>query len=101
MLVKNVDLDHIEKLLKSVPDAIEIKSIDLTNGYQLILVAGDEEIQRECFENSLNELEKILQRYNQIDDNTKEKLFAQNKKGINPWYYIFFVIQLYKINVAS
>ena len=84
MLVKNVDLNHIEKLLRSVPDAIEIKSIDLTNGYQLILVAGDEEIQRERFENSLNELEKILQRYNQIEDCTKEKLFSQNKKGINP-----------------
>ena len=99
MLVKNVDLNHIDKLLRSVPDAIEIKSIDLTNGYQLILVAGDEEIKRESFENSLNDLVNILKKYDNIDNEAKQKLFAQNKKGINPWYCLFFVIQLYKINV--
>lgn len=42
--VKDVDLNKIDELLQSVPDGMEIESINLQNGYSLKLTAGIEEI---------------------------------------------------------
>lgn len=62
MKVKDVDLLKIEQLLKSVPDAMEIESIDLLNGYSLKLIAGTDELNQYDREQNLNELMRVVQR---------------------------------------
>ena len=62
MKVKDVDLCRIEQLLNSVPDAMEIESIDLLNGYSLKLIAGTDELNQYDREQNLNELMRVVQR---------------------------------------
>lgn len=60
MRVSDVNINVIEKLLMSVPGAMEIESINLTDGYSLRLIAGTNEIDKIEYENSLNELRKAI-----------------------------------------
>lgn len=60
MLVKDVDLKVIRKLLDSVPDGIEVTAIDLSNGYQLKLVAGTEQLYEQEYAFKLKDLNNAL-----------------------------------------
>lgn len=71
LLVENVDINRIKALLESVPGKMEISAINLTNGYSLSLTAGEQEINQAEFEKALNELNQILKKYKEIDDNVK------------------------------
>lgn len=71
LLVEKVDIKRIKALLESVPGEMEISAINLTNGYSLSLIAGEQEINQAEFEKALNELNQILKKYKEIDDNVK------------------------------
>lgn len=71
MLVEKVDINRIKALLESVPGKMEITAINLTNGYSLSLIASEQEINQAEFEKALNELNQILKKYKEIDDNVK------------------------------
>lgn len=71
LLVEKVDINRIKALLESVPGKMEISAINLTNGYSLSLTAGEQEINQAEFEKALNELNQILMKYKEIDDNIK------------------------------
>lgn len=71
MLVEKVDINRIKALLESVPGKMEISAINLSNGYSLNLIAGEQEINQAEFEKALNELNQILKKYKEIDDNIK------------------------------
>ncbi len=73
MRVSDVDIEIIYKLLQSVPQGMQIKSIDLTNGYSLNLVAGTEEINALEKEAALSELQNIINQYKQFDQSKKLK----------------------------
>lgn len=64
MKVSEVDIEKIYQLLKSVPQGMEVESIDLTEGYTLKLLAGTNEIDNLNYENSLQELRKAIKGYN-------------------------------------
>lgn len=64
MRVSDVDIEIISKLLLSVPQGMQIESIDLSNGYSLRLIAGTEEIENLNYENSLKELQKAIKSFN-------------------------------------
>ena len=71
MLVEKVDIQRIKALLDSVPSQMEITSIDLTNGYSLNLVAGEQEINQAGFEDALNQLNDILGFYKSLEGSNK------------------------------
>lgn len=71
LLVEKVDINRIKALLESVPGKMEISAINLSNGYSLNLIAGEQEINQAEFEKALNELNQILKKYKEIDDNIK------------------------------
>lgn len=71
MIIDKVDLNRIKELLDSVPGKMEITSIDLTNGYSLNLVAGEQEINQAGFENALNQLNDILGFYKSLEGGNK------------------------------
>lgn len=64
--VSDVDIEKIYKLLKSVPQGMDIESIDLKDGYSLKLIAGTTEIYDNEYKSSLQELKQILK--NSQDD---------------------------------
>lgn len=65
--VSDVDLDIINQLLHSVPAGMEIKSINLVNGYSLELTAGTQELYEYEKEQVLDELTKLLKKYKRLD----------------------------------
>lgn len=67
MLVKDVDIIKIYELLKSVPPYMEIKSIDLTDGYSLNLNAGTKELKNFEYHSALAELNDILEEFRKAD----------------------------------
>lgn len=73
MRVKDVDINKIDKLLHSVPDAMEIESIQLTNGYSLRLIAGTDEINAAETEEALRELRTIINRHFRDNNNPRLK----------------------------
>lgn len=73
MKVSDVNIEIIHKLLLSVPQGMQIKSIDLTNGYSLNLVAGVEEINAVEREIALDELKSIIKQYNQAESKSRLK----------------------------
>lgn len=64
MKVSDVDIEKIYKLLKSVPQGMEIESINLTDGYSLRLIVGTAEIDKIDYDNSLRELQKAIKSFN-------------------------------------
>lgn len=64
MKVSDVDINIIHKLLLSVPQGMEIHSIDLTDGYNLKLTAGTNVIDNLEYENSLNDLRTLIKQQN-------------------------------------
>lgn len=64
MKVSDVDIEKIYKLLKSVPQGMEIESINLTDGYSLRLIAGTAEIDKIDYDNSLRELQNAIKSFN-------------------------------------
>lgn len=64
MKVSDVNIDIIRKLLMSVPQGMEIHSIDLTDGYNLRLTAGTNVIEQLEYENSLDDLRRALRQHN-------------------------------------
>ncbi len=60
MLVKDVKIEIIENLLSNTPDHMRIDSISLTDGYELVLRAGTEQIKGYERELSLNELKCMI-----------------------------------------
>lgn len=73
MKVSDVNIEIIHKLLLSVPQGMQIKSIDLTNGYSLNLVAGIEEINAVEREIALDDLKSIIKQYNQAESKSRLK----------------------------
>lgn len=71
MKVSDVNIEIIHKLLLSVPQGMQIKSIDLTNGYSLNLVAGVEEINAVEREIALDDLKSIIKQYNQAESKSR------------------------------
>ncbi len=71
MIIDKVDLNRIKELLDSVPGKMEITSIDLTNGYSLNLIAGEQEINQAGFEDALNQLNDILGFYKSLEGGNK------------------------------
>ena len=71
MIIDKVDLNRIKELFDSVPGKMEITSIDLTNGYSLNLVAGEQEINQAGFEDALNQLNDILGFYKSLEGGNK------------------------------
>lgn len=76
MKVSDVDIELLHKLLKSVPQAMEITSIDLTNGYSLRLIAGTQEIHEYEKSEALKELNAILTKLRTLDKQEKQILKA-------------------------
>lgn len=74
MKVSDVNIEIIHKLLLSVPQGMQIKSIDLTNGYSLNLVAGVEEINAVEREMALDDLKSIIKQYNQAESKSRLKI---------------------------
>lgn len=68
MKVSDVDIAIIKKLLKSVPDGMEIESINLTDGYSLKLTAGIKEINDIEKQGALDELNLLIQNYNKNEE---------------------------------
>lgn len=64
MKVSDVDINIIQKLLLSVPQGMEIQSIDLTDGYNLRLTAGTNVIDNLEYENSLQDLRALIKHQN-------------------------------------
>lgn len=64
MKVSDVDIEKIYKLLKSVPQGMEIESINLTDDYSLRLIAGTAEIDKIDYDNSLRELQNAIKGFN-------------------------------------
>lgn len=64
MKVSDVDINIIHKLLLSVPQGMEIHSIDLTDGYNLRLIAGTDVISQLEYENSLQDLRELIKHQN-------------------------------------
>lgn len=64
MKVSDVDIEIIHKLLLSVPQGMEIHSIDLTEGYNLRLTAGTNVIDQLDYENSIEELRDLIKHQN-------------------------------------
>lgn len=64
MKVSDVDINIIHKLLLSVPQGMEIHSIDLTYGYNLKLTAGTNVIDNLEYESSLNDLRTLIKQQN-------------------------------------
>ena len=60
MKVKDVDIKKIKELLKSVPEGMEIESINLVDGYSLRLIAGTNEINQYNYQQALAELQSLL-----------------------------------------
>lgn len=69
MLVSDVDITIIYRMLQSVPSGMTIHSIDLTNGYELKLTAGTDEIKKVDYDVALSELQSILGEYNKPKSN--------------------------------
>lgn len=67
MLVEKVDIERIKALLQSLPDKMEITSIDLSNGYSCKLVAGEQQLTDVNFERSLKMLNDTLAMLNERD----------------------------------
>lgn len=74
--VSEVDIEIIKQLLCSVPDGMEIKSINLVNGYSLDLTAGVAEITAIETQETLSELIGLIQHYDKSNKN-----FVAIKKG--------------------
>lgn len=65
MLKHDIDLNQIIKLLKEVPDNIEVESISLTSGYELKLRHSLSDIERSSYENNLNSIISIIEQLKQ------------------------------------
>lgn len=76
MKVSDVDIEIIKKLLQSVPDGMEIESINLTDGYSLKLTAGLKELSDVEIQEALEELNELIQDYKK-----NEKSLSLTKKG--------------------
>lgn len=76
MKVSDVDIEIIKKLLQSVPDGMEIESINLTDGYSLKLTAGLKELSDVEIQEALEELNGSIQDYKK-----NEKSLSLTKKG--------------------
>lgn len=76
MKVSDVDIEIIHKLLKNVPQGMEIESIGLTNGYTLKLIAGTEELNAVEKQQALDDLINIIRNYDnkQLVENIKMQL---------------------------
>lgn len=61
MRVSDVDINTIHKLLLSVPQGMEITSIDLTEGYTLNLKASTDIVDKLEYESSLNQLRELIE----------------------------------------
>ena len=71
MKVSDVDIEIIYKLLMSVPQSMELDSIDLTQGYNLRLSASTHMLDRIETENSMEELRELLKEYDKISKKRK------------------------------
>lgn len=60
MRVSDVDINIIHKLLLSVPQGMELTSIDLTDGYTLNLKASAEIVDQLEYERSLSQLQALI-----------------------------------------
>lgn len=78
MRVSDVDIKTIQKLLSSVPQGMEITSIDLTNGYSLNLKASTDIIYQLEYEQSLSELRKLI--VNEDKNSNYDKNFLLKNK---------------------
>lgn len=89
--VSEVDFELLHKLIKSVPQGMEIESIDLTNGYSLKLIAGTNEMYELETADALRELNALLDTFKRLDvgnaksllDSAQQKLSANNLKDGN------------------
>lgn len=71
MLVKDIDVNIIAEILKELPEGLEVTSISLTNGYQVNLVAGTEQIHDVSGDEALQDIIKYIKQnknYLLIDD---------------------------------
>ncbi len=80
MKVSDVDIELIHKLLKSVPQAMEIESIDLTNGYSLKLIAGTNELNEYEKAEALKEMNSILNTWRKLDKEEQRVLIKSAEK---------------------
>ncbi len=60
MRVSDVDINIIHKLLLSVPQGMELTSIDLTDGYTLNLKASTDIVDQLEYEHSLSQLQALI-----------------------------------------
>lgn len=60
MRVSDVDINTIHKLLLSVPQGMDITSIDLTDGYTLNLKASTDIVDQLEYEHSLSQLHALI-----------------------------------------
>lgn len=64
MLIKDIDINQIEKLLSSVPENLECESIFFDGKtYQLKLIAGSEEVKAVDRAKALAELQELIKNY--------------------------------------
>lgn len=80
MKVSEVDFELLHKLIKSVPQGMEIESIDLTNGYSLKLIAGTQEIHEYEKSEALKEMNSILNTWRALDKEDKQSLLKTAEK---------------------
>lgn len=67
MKVSEIDIQVISNLLNSIPAGMEVRSINLTNGYTLELIAGTEELYEYEKEQVLNEMINLIDTYKKLD----------------------------------
>lgn len=65
MIKSEIDLKQIRKLLKEVPDNIEVESISLKNGYELKLRHSLSDIERTSYESNLNSIINMIEQLKQ------------------------------------
>lgn len=86
MLRKDIDINRVEQLLKSVPEYMDIKAIVLSNGYQLDITVGEKNLSAVNFDAALARMNEILEEYKRMDEEAKNfaQLSEQGKKGLKP-----------------
>ncbi len=73
MKVKDIDIDKIEQLINSIPEDLEVNSINLRVGYQLELTKSYSESSEERKQAALDNLMKMI-------DNLKNAEIMRNNE---------------------
>lgn len=81
MFVKDIKFDDLKAFIESLPEYMQITSIDFKNGYSAVLKAGTNEIKKRSYDENLNELNFLLTRI-RANDIANADEFVGDKKTL-------------------